>query len=286
MLMGQSLAIMKQPKMTKESVVTLFLLSVALLCVTPFSASARTLEEIKARGALSMCANPDALPYASQKANPPGFQIEIGMAIAQGLGVNLEKEWIKPRYRSNLVNCDMLLDSVSDAEVHECRLRLTRPYHTTGVGLGVRVDTEVKSFKDIPKGQKIGVMVGSLAQTVLGRQGITTSPYSFEEDMLEDLLKGDLFGIASSPATVAYRARNDSPQKVKIVHAYDDEPQLKWDISIGFRKADPALIKAVDEVVTKMLADGTFKRIYEHYGIEHRPPKSDWTEAQSFCKPD
>ena len=43
---------------------------------------ARTLAEVKARGTLSMCANPDALPHSSQRADPPGFQIEIGRALA------------------------------------------------------------------------------------------------------------------------------------------------------------------------------------------------------------
>jgi len=39
--------------------------------LAPFASQARTLEEIKAKGSISMCANPDALPYASAKADPP-----------------------------------------------------------------------------------------------------------------------------------------------------------------------------------------------------------------------
>ena len=46
------------------------------------NASARTLAEVKSLGAISMCANRDALPYASNKPETPGFQIEIGHAIA------------------------------------------------------------------------------------------------------------------------------------------------------------------------------------------------------------
>ena len=84
-----------------------------------------------------MCANPDALPYASEKADPPGFQIELGRAIAAGLGVRLETLWILPRYRASLVNCDILLDSINDPEIYEGRLLLSRPYQRTGVALGV-----------------------------------------------------------------------------------------------------------------------------------------------------
>ena len=63
-----------------------------------------------------MCANRDALPYASNKPETPGFQIEIGRAIAEGLGVPLNIEWIVPRRRANVVNCDMLLDTIVDPE--------------------------------------------------------------------------------------------------------------------------------------------------------------------------
>ena len=39
-------------------------------------AHGRTLEEVKARGTIELCANPNALPYASENPALPGFQIE------------------------------------------------------------------------------------------------------------------------------------------------------------------------------------------------------------------
>src|SRR4051812_13626019 len=90
----------------------------ALLLAFAHTAVARTLAEVKSLGAITMCANRDALPYASNKTETPGFQIEIGRAIAEGLGVPLSIEWILPRRRANVVNCDMLLDNINDAEVN------------------------------------------------------------------------------------------------------------------------------------------------------------------------
>jgi polar amino acid transport system substrate-binding protein len=93
-------------------VIRLFLVGAALiataLAAAPAAVRARTLAEVQARGTISMCANPDALPHASQNPELPGFQIEIGRAVAQALGVSLTPEWIVPRYRALLVNCDML----------------------------------------------------------------------------------------------------------------------------------------------------------------------------------
>ena len=48
----------------------------ALAPLAPQDAAARTLAEVKSLGAISMCANADALPYASNKPDTPGFQIE------------------------------------------------------------------------------------------------------------------------------------------------------------------------------------------------------------------
>ena len=245
----------------------------ALLLVMTTPAHARTLAEVKAKGAISLCANPDALPFASEKADPPGFQIEIARAIARGLGVNLELQWILPRYRANLVNCDILMDSIDDAAIYEGRLLLSRPYQRTGVALGLgRQATAVDGFDGLQKGQKVGVMVNSLAQVVLGKRGVSESPYAFEQDMLDDLAKGELYGAAASPATIAYYIRLHPEAGLQLVYAYDGEPQLAWNVSVGMRKSDRALVDAVNQVLDKLLADGTITAIYARYGVEHRVP--------------
>jgi polar amino acid transport system substrate-binding protein len=245
----------------------------AAVMTLPWPVQARTLAEINFKGAISMCANPDALPYASEKADPPGFQIEIARAIAAGLGVNLELQWILPRYRSNLVNCDILMDSINDPAVYEGRLLLSRPYARTGVALGVGPKAMVvNGFDGIQKGQKVGVMVNSVAQVVLGKRGISESPYAFEQEMLDDLAKGELYGAAAAPATIAYYMRQHPEAGIRLVHAYDGEPQLAWQVSVGMRKADQALVDAVNQILGKLLADGKITEIYARYGVEHRMP--------------
>jgi len=236
-------------------------------------AAARTLAEVKSLGAISMCANADALPYASNKPETPGFQVEIGRAIAQGLGVSFNTEWILPRRRANVVNCDMMLDSVNDPEIYEGRLRLSRPYQKSGVALGVRQDAEpIGDFRELKQGQKIGTMINSVASMVLGKAGKTTSPYAFQSDMVEDLRKGDLYGIAVSSATMSYYLRQHPEAGLRLVNAFDVEPQLTWEVSVGLRKSDQALVDAVNEVLDRMLADGTITQIYARYGVEHRKP--------------
>jgi polar amino acid transport system substrate-binding protein len=252
------------------------LLLIAILAVSmtiSWTAQARTLAEVKAKGAISLCANPDALPFASEKADAPGFQIEIARALAAGLGVNLELQWIMPRYRANLVNCDILMDSIDDPAIYEGRLLLSRPYQRTGVALGLGPKAApIDGYGGLVKGQKVGVMINSLAQVVLGKRGISESPYAFEQDMLDDLASGELYGAAASPATIAYYIRQHPEAGIRLVHAYETEPQLAWNVAVGMRKADRALVDAMNEVLGKLLAEGTITAIYARYGVEHRTP--------------
>jgi len=236
-------------------------------------AAARTLAEVKSLGAISMCANSDALPYASNDPDKPGFQIELGRAIAGGLGVPLNVEWILPRRRANVVNCDMLFDSVNDPEVHEGRLLLSHPYHKSGLALGLRDDAEpIGDFRELKKGQKIGVMVGSIASMVLGKAGKSISPYAFQSDMLDDLQKGELYAAAVSSASLSYHIFRNPDPGLKLANAFDGVPDLTWDVAVGLRKSDQALLDAVNRVLDSLLADGTVTRIYATYGVEHRLP--------------
>ena len=247
--------------------------SAVLLLAAAHTAEARTLAEVKSVGTISMCANRDALPYASNKPETPGFQIEIGRAIAEGLGVPLNIEWILPRRRANVVNCDMLLDNINDDEVNEGRMRLSRPYQRSGLALGLRNDSEpVNDYTELKKGQKIGVMINSYAAMVLGKAGKSFSPYAFQSDMVEDLQKGELYGAAVSAATMSYYISQHPESGLRLVHAFDSVPQLTWEVSVGLRKADSALVEAVNQILDKLISDGTLTRIYAKYGVEHRIP--------------
>ena len=248
-------------------------LAVLLFSAIAENAGARTLADVKSLGAISMCANPDALPYASNKPDTPGFQIEIGRAIAAGLGVPLNIEWILPRRRANVVNCDMLLDSINDPKVHEGKLLLSRPYQKSGLALGLRGDAEnIADFKDLKQGQKIGVMISSVASMVLGKAGKTTSPYAFQTDLVDDLQNGNLYGAAVSSASMSYYILQHPDSGLRLVNAFDSEPQLTWEVAVGLRKSDTALVSAVNEILEKLIADGALTRIYAKYGVVHRKP--------------
>src|SRR6266480_5381102 len=88
----------------------------ALLLCQIEAAPARSLDMIRATGALHLCAHPNSLPYASKAGNPPGFQIELGKVLAEELGVSLVTEWIVVPSQAFLADCDIILDAIADTE--------------------------------------------------------------------------------------------------------------------------------------------------------------------------
>jgi polar amino acid transport system substrate-binding protein len=237
------------------------------------AAHARTLSEVKALGAISACLNPDALPYSSDKSQTPGFQLELAREIASGLDLSLNVEWILPRRRAKVVNCDMLVGSVNESEMSEGRLLLSHPYQTSGVALGMsRNAAPISDYRELEPGQKVGVMVNSMASLILGRAGKTISPRAFQADLIEDLENGQLYAIAVSSASMSYYILQHPESGLSLAYAFDNEPDLQWEMSVGLRKSDQALLDAVNVIVDRLLTDGTISRAYQRYGVEHRVP--------------
>jgi len=241
----------------------------AAAAVAPSAAGARTLEAIKQRGKLMVCANPNALPFSSKKGDRPGFELELGEALAKELGVALEIGWVIFPVHVARVDCDILFDSIVDRETAEdAHLRLSRPYIESGVAIAVRPGIDgIKGFADL-KGHRVAAIVGSLASVKLGKQGVPTIPFTFEDEMLEALGKGEIDVGLAIPSSIGYYNLTHKDAPVTIVRDYESMPELRWDVAVGMRKADDALVEAINAALDRMLAAGTIHRIYASYGID------------------
>jgi len=237
-------------------------------------AAARPLEAIQARGLLSLCAHPNAMPFASKRHDPPGFQIELGRALAQQLGVELTVDWVTSGYQYRRADCDIILDTILDPEAQEERnLRLSKAYHRSGVALALRRDTNgVTAINDLV-GRRVGVQSGSIVQMLLSQRGVSAIPFGFEDDMIETLAKGEIDAAAISPLTIGYFNQSQPDKAVRLLDAFAAEPELNWHVGVGMRRSDRFLRRAIDKALGKLLADGSVRAIYARYGIEHRPPE-------------
>ena len=242
----------------------------ALVLAAASPAGARTLDAIKQRGRLVVCANPNALPFSTKSGDRPGFELELAEALAKELGVALEVAWVVFPLQVPRVDCDILFDSIVDQETAEdAHIRLSRPYTASGVAIAVRPGLkDINGFGDLKQGQRIGAIVGSLARVKLGKQGLQTIPFTFEDEMIEAVGKGELDVALVTPATIGYYNLLHKDAQVTSVRDDVSMPELHWEVAVGMRKADDALVAAVNTALERMLADGIVSRIYASYGID------------------
>jgi polar amino acid transport system substrate-binding protein len=237
-------------------------------------ASARSLASIQARGIISLCAHPNALPFARRGDGQRGFQIELGHAIARHLGVGLDVAWIVSPIQYRAAECDIILDTIVDPQVQaESRIRVSKPYHRSGVALALSAGADgIRSFRDLDRRKRIGVQSGSLAQMILGQLGFSITSFGFEDEIIEALVTGAIDAAAVSPASVGYFNLRHPNQAVTLVHAYEQEPALSWNVAVGMRGGDAPLTQKIDAAIERLLTEGVIRDIYARYGIEHRPP--------------
>jgi polar amino acid transport system substrate-binding protein len=246
--------------------------ALALLFVTP--AQPRSLQAIADRGTLTLCANPDALPWASKTGIMPGFQVELAENLASRLGVSLTRQWVLSAIQYRRADCDIVLDAiVSKGASVEGGLRLSRPYQRGGIVLAVRDQSQAASLDGLSAGQRVGVLTGSLVSMTLGKRGIAISPFVLEGDLIAALAGGEVEAAAVSPTAIGWYNMGHPDARVRMIAAFSGDPDFSWNLAVGMIGPDDKLRQQVDAAIGDMLTDGTVARIYARYGIEPRPPE-------------
>ncbi len=253
---------------------TRYAASLALLMLWNASADARSLEAVIERGTLTLCASPNALPFASKSGPVPGFQIELGEKIAEQLGVKLAREWVVSAIQYRRADCDLVLDVITRKDAQPPGgVRTSRPYHRSGVVLAVRSDSSASSLASLGSDQRVGVPVGSVVSMTLAKGGTATSPFVFEDDIVAALANREIEAAAVTPMTIGWFNLQHADKPLRQIPAFDNDQDLNWNIAAGLLRPDDKLRERVDTAIETLLADGTIARIYARYGIELRPPQ-------------
>ncbi len=237
-------------------------------------AQARSLDTIRSAGTIGLCAHPNSLPFASKAGDPPGFQVELGQALAHELGVSLKLDWIITQYQIRSADCDIMMDVIADREAQgETNLRISKPYYRTGVALAVPSGSKLTSFKSLDEHTKVGVQVGSMAAMIIGQRHVPTSTFGFEVDSLEALANHEIDAAAVTPTFAGYYNLTHPAQAVRILDRDESEANLNWNVGVGMVRPDDGLRDAVEAAMERLRADGTVERIYARYGVVLQSPK-------------
>ena len=251
-----------------------FPLIVAAMIGLVGSVEARSLDTIRSVGAIGLCAHPNSLPFASKAGDPPGFQVEMGQALARELGVSLKLDWIITQYQIRSADCDIMMDVIADREAQgETHLRISKPYYRTGVALAVPSESKLTSFKSLDEHTKVGVQVGSMAAMIISQRHVPTSTFGFEVDSLEALINHEIDAAAVTPTIAAYFNLTHPDSAIRILGLDESEANLNWNVAVGMVRPDEKLRDAIEGALERLRADGTVDRIYGHYGVVLQSPR-------------
>jgi polar amino acid transport system substrate-binding protein len=241
------------------------------------------LDAVKQRGYLKICADPSNLPYSSNEAATPGFEVELARLIAQDLGVAPRLEW-HPTYVRALRPlrdgaCELFMGLPTDKRFTAGNpwIAVSRPYYTMVHGLVTRIDGP--TTMEALKGQRVAVELASIAESYIAYRDVERGLYRDQAQAFRAAADGQAvaaflwFPVASWLA----RGRPD----LRVVRF--DGDGLAFTIGAGVRKRDPGLAAAVDAAVDHLLTSGQVAEVLTRYDLSPAPqarPLSPFVLAQ------
>jgi polar amino acid transport system substrate-binding protein len=258
--------------------------SVLLLCWS-HRADARSLDEIVARGAFSICADADALPFSQRSGAPAGLQVDLAKILADRIGVRLNIDWIALRGAARGVNCDAIMGSLAqarddEAEEHKpstgvLRAALTHPYARQTTRIVIAEGSPPVQTLDDLRGRSVAVIHASLAHYFLNAKHIPVRTlYPTQEEILAAVANKEMSAGIVSDWIFGWYRKTHPESGLRILDSFVLDPDLDYNVAITLRNTDGELLEKVNAVLDDLKSDGSLTRILADYGITYRGPNS------------
>lgn len=193
-----------------------------------------------------------------------GFDVEIGTAIAEELGMNpkpVTNPWQTIIAALKADKFDAIIGSMAITEERLKEVNFTDPYYESGAQIFVSEDNdELKEIKDL-HGKKIGVVVSSTFEENAKEFTDDITTYDSDVTALQDLtVKGRLDAVITDQLVGMY-AINQNNLPIKLI----DEPIYLDQMGIAIKKEDEELLEKVNNALKTIIENGTYAEISEKY---------------------
>ena len=246
-----------------------------LSCLTACGASGTTLEDVKKAGKLTIATSPDFPPFESLGENGEVFGIEIDILnlICAELGVELEInqmdfDSVLPGIESG--KYDLGASGISVTPEREENTLFTVPYCMAAQAIVVMKDSPITCKADL-EGKTISVQTGTTAEEFCMGAGYTVNAYAANADAQEALLSGkvDAWVIDDLTAAEMVKLYNEEHGETLVVlsEAMTTEPY-----AFALKLGSDDLVAPINEILEKLLADGTIAAIFEKYEAPYTAP--------------
>ncbi len=220
-----------------------------------------------------LCADPANLPFSSREGKEPGFEVEIGRAIAETLGAEFSVHWI-PTVREIYAlrqlyegQCDVFMGLPVTQQFADDKPRMifSVPYYVMRLAVVSPAIGGVGSVDELA-GKLIGVQAMTLGDQLVYGRGLQRKVSVNAGEAFAALAKGEVDAIViESPLAAWFTKNNPGFRTVPIA-----DPSREFKIGAGLRKADRELKDAVDGAIQR-LQGATIPAILARYGMTAMP---------------
>ncbi|WP_312805213.1 amino acid ABC transporter substrate-binding protein [Agrobacterium cavarae] len=250
-----------------KTIVTTAATTIALhaVLISP-SAAGENLDQIKSAGVIKIGTEGTYAPFTFHDASGKlvGFDVEIGQAVAEKLGV--KPEFIEGKWDGLIAGLDSnrydaVINQVGITEARKQKYAFSEPYIASKAVLIVSdKNTDIKGFEDL-KGKKSAQSLtsnfGKLA-TEAGAELVGTDGF---DQSIQLVLTGRADATVNDSLSFLDFKKKQPQAPVKIVA---EKPDADYS-GIIVRKGDDALVAAINKALEEIKADGTYKKISDTY---------------------
>ncbi|MFM8705311.1 MAG: substrate-binding periplasmic protein, partial [Planctomycetia bacterium] len=245
----------------------------------PVPAAAAELDHVVARGELVWAADqegggPHVFPDPADPRRLTGFEVELAALLAEELGV-------KPRFEQGQWDrLPLLLGRTADCVINGIELtperrrdyHCSRPYFAYSLQLLARRDGALDTFAKLaapgPTGRwRVGVLTGSAAESVMRSRAdleVDVVGYDGTIDSLEQVSGGVLDAAVMDDCIFGFYA--DRFGRLRTV----ERPFAGGFYTILTSRDTPRLSAAIDAALTRLIADGRLKALYDRWDLAGR----------------
>lgn len=263
----------------KKIVALSVVLVMMITCLTACSGKKVTVESVQKAGKLVIATSPDFPPFESLDANGNvvGIEIEILELICKELGVSLEIKQmdfdsVLPGVQAGKYTVGVSGISVTPAR--EKNTLFTKPYCLAAQAIVVTSGSDITCKEDLT-GKTISVQTGTTAEEFcMANEGYTVKAFTANADAQAALTAGKVDAwviddLTAAEMVASYNEDHPDAPLVILNEAMTTEP---YAFAFAFGSED--LVQTINEILDKLLSDGTVAAIFEKYGAPYTAPQA------------
>src|SRR5690606_11483116 len=258
-----------------KSLLKELMLAAALLATAAAAHAQDDLARIKEAGTIRIGTEGTYAPFSFHDASGlTGFDVEIGRAIAEKMGV--EAQFVEGKWDGLIAGLDVgrydaVINQVSITEARQAKYDFSDPYIASAAALIVREDnTDIKSFDDLGGKRSANTLTSNFGKLAEASGAHVVAVQGFNE-AIELLLSGRVDATVNDQLSFLdfKKQKPDAPVRIAALDKGKEFSQS----GVLIRKGNPELLEAVNEALEAIMVDRTYRKISEKYLGEDVSPQ-------------